>query len=310
MRRSTASWLSCMSSETTRPSPTACGHRQQQRGHEGRDQRDLGDPAGAQDREERVLAQRPHGGGDQDGGQGGHHDLADQAGQRDQDDGHPQACEDRRPAAPGSGRDAERGLARRSRRRAGRGREPDNRLPMPCATKLRFVLGAGAVGVGRGLRHSCALDQHQRRHRQGSRHQARPRGRTDSGRYGEWQALRDLADIADQRDGGGAHDRHDHAGDDQSHERGVRRDPGAPEPDQGDQSRRLRRPAWPAGSRPGMGHEVPELGRARTAPSTCAPTRSGIWPKMMLSATPVRKPIITPRLRPAPSTPRAGRPPG
>ena len=28
-------------------------------------------------------------------------------------------------------------------------------------------------------------------------------------------------------------------------------------------------------------------------PDTSAPTRSGIWPKTMLTATPVRKPIIT-----------------
>ena len=63
-----------------------------------------------------------------------------------------------------------------------------------------------------------------------------------------------------------------------------------------------------------MGHDVPRLLRRATDPSAGAPVRSGIWPAMMLTETPLRKPIITEWLtnrvnRPRRSSPAGSSPP-
>ena len=204
------------------------------------------------------LRSDPSSRGDEHGGQGRHHDLADQARQRDQDDRHPQAGEDRGPAAPGAGRDAEGRLPHRTADRLA-AEHAGEQVADALRHEVAVRLGASAVGVGCGLRHTGPLDQDQRGHRQGPRHQAhREVGELRQVRRG--QALRDRTDVTDQLDGGGAHDRDDHAGDDQGDQRGVRRQPGAAEPDEGHQGSQ----AAGRGGRidqAGMGHEVPELGQ-------------------------------------------------
>ena len=262
MRRSTASWLSCIINEITRPRPTAVATGSTASPPASELSAIWRDPAGPQDRESCAVRSDPIAAAIRTAARVAITTCRRGRTARCRIDRHPEAGEDRGPPAPGAGRDAEGGLAHRASHglAAEQARE---HVADTLGQEVPVRPGPGAVRVRRGLRHAGSLDQDQRRDRERPGHDAQRQVREvrDVGRR---EPLRDRADVADQRDRGGADDRDHDARDDQGDQGRVRREAGVGQPEQGGQGGH---PARGGGGidQAGMGHQVPELGEREGA---------------------------------------------
>ena len=179
-------------------------------------------------------------------------------------------------------------------RPAGPGSSPAAMLPAPWAMKSWFGVRPRAVRVRRRLGHAGALHEHDRGDREraarATTNEKSPRSRKRGQRDPAWGSRRRRRPCATPSSPSSDHDDGRH---DQGDQRAYDGEPGAAQHDDDARARRGRRAARPSSISPGWVSDVRRLARARSPPSAGAPVRSASWPKMMLTATPVRNPIIT-----------------
>ena len=89
----------------------------------------------------------------------GDRDLPDDPGEQDQDQQHPDAGEDRRPASARACGEVQRGLADRAADRLA-AKQPRGDVADPLCDEVAVRVGPRAPGVRRRLGHAGALDQH------------------------------------------------------------------------------------------------------------------------------------------------------
>ena len=166
-----------------------------------------------------VDSDRPDGGDDQQAGQGGHGYLAHHAGEKHEDDKHPQPGEDRRPAGTGAGGHVERRLANGAADRLAL-EEPGGDIAHSLGDEVTIRVRGSAVDIRRRLAHARALHEHDGGHCEGAGNQFE---RQVAERRERWkgQPLRHCAEILDPLyagQAGHAHDQRRHDQGDQSGE--------------------------------------------------------------------------------------------
>ena len=141
-------------------------HREQEGGHERRDERDSRRVPGAEDGCDLADSQRPDGGEDEHGCQRRHRDLRDDAREEEQDHEDPEADEDPGPARAGTGAHVQRGRPDGTAHREA-SHEPRGDVPDTLGHEVAVRVRRPARLVGGDLGDARALDEDDRGDREG-----------------------------------------------------------------------------------------------------------------------------------------------